>query len=65
MGIDDLVAKAKGALSGHEEQAKDALDKAADALKARTDDGTDAKVDQVVDKAKDLLDEQKGDRTTP
>ena len=59
MGIDDLVNKAKGALAGREEQAKDALDKAADAVKARTDTGTDAQVDKVVDAAKDFLDKQK------
>lgn len=59
MGIDDLVNKAKGALAGREEQAKDALDKAADAVKARTNDGTDAQVDKVVDAAKDYLDRQK------
>ncbi|QHT57374.1 antitoxin [Cellulomonas sp. H30R-01] len=59
MGIDDLVSKAKGALQGHEEQAKDALDRAAGVVKSRTDDGTDAKVDEVVEKAKDFLDEQK------
>ncbi|AEE47806.1 antitoxin [Cellulomonas fimi] len=62
MGIDDLVSKAKGALEGREDQAKDALDKAADALKTRTDAGTDAKVDQVVAKAKDFLDDQKRTR---
>lgn len=62
MGIDDLVSKAKGALEGREDQAKDALDKAADALKTRTDAGTDAKVDQVVEKAKDFLDDQKRSR---
>lgn len=59
MGIDDLVGKARGALDGHEDKAADALDKAADAVKARTDDATDAKVDQVVDKAKDFLEEEK------
>ena len=59
MGLDDLVNKAKGALAGREEQAKDALDKAADAVKSRTDDGTDAKIDEVVDKAKDYLDQKK------
>ncbi|MBO0898977.1 antitoxin [Cellulomonas sp. zg-ZUI222] len=59
MGIDDLVNKARGAVSGREEQAKQALDKAADALKSRTGDGTDAKVDKVVDAAKDQLDKQK------
>jgi len=60
MGLDDLVNKAKNALEGHEEQAKDAIDKAAEAVKARTDDGTDAKVDEVAAKAKEYLDEQKG-----
>ena len=59
MGLDDLVGKAKGALGGREEQAKDALDKAADAVKARTDAGTDAQIDKVVDAAKDYLDQQK------
>ncbi|HWJ85824.1 MAG TPA: antitoxin [Cellulomonas sp.] len=60
MGLDDLVGKAKDALGGHEDQAKDALDKAGEAVKAKTGDGTDAKVDEVVDKAKDYLDQQKG-----
>ncbi len=55
MGIDDYVNKAKDALKGHEDQAADALDKAADALKSRTSDGTDEKVDQVVEKAKQFL----------
>ncbi|MBF0688462.1 MAG: antitoxin [Cellulomonas sp.] len=59
MGLDDLVKKATGALDGREEQAKDALDKAAGAVKARTDTGTDATVDKVVDAAKDYLDKQK------
>lgn len=59
MGLDDLVSKAKGALEGHEEQAKDALDKAADAVKSRTDDAGDAKVDEVTAKAKEFLDQQK------
>lgn len=59
MGLDDLVNKAKGALDGREEQAKDALDKAAEAVKARTDTGTDATIDKVVDAAKDYLDQQK------
>lgn len=59
MGLDDLVNKAKGALGGREEQAKDALDKAAAAAKARTGTGTDATIDKVVDAAKDYLDQQK------
>ena len=59
MGIDDLVNKAKAAVSGREEQAKDALDKAADAVKSRTSDSQDAQIDSVVEKAKTYLDEQK------
>ncbi len=59
MGLDDLVSKAKGALEGHEEQAKAALDKAAAVVKSRTDDNADKTVDDVVDKAKEFLDEQK------
>lgn len=59
MGIDDLVNKAKAAVSGREEQAKDALDKAAEAVKSRTSDSQDAQIDSVVEKAKTYLDEQK------
>ncbi|WP_456824125.1 antitoxin [Cellulomonas sp. P5_E12] len=59
MGIEDLVNQAKNAVDGHEDQAKDALDKAAEAIKARTSDGQDGVVDSVVDKAKDYLDDQK------
>ncbi|HEY0187897.1 MAG TPA: Rv0909 family putative TA system antitoxin [Cellulomonas sp.] len=58
MGIGDYVDKAKQALAGNEDKAADALDKAADAIKARTSDSTDAKVDQVVDKAKDFLEKK-------
>ncbi len=60
MGIGDYVDKAKDAFKGHEDQAADALDKAAHALKSRTSDGTDEKVDQVVEKAKQFLADQKG-----
>lgn len=59
MGIEDLVSKAKAAVSGHEEQAKDALDKAGEAVKSRTNDSQDSQVDSVVEKAKAYLDEQK------
>ncbi|MBO3085279.1 antitoxin [Cellulomonas fengjieae] len=58
MGIDDLVKQAKAAVSGREEQAKDALDKAAEAVKSRTGDRQDAQIDSVVEKAKTYLDEQ-------
>jgi hypothetical protein len=59
MGIDDLVGKARDALEGHEDQAADALDKAAAAIKSRTDGPADDAVDQVVDKAKDFLEAEK------
>jgi len=59
VGLDDLVNKAKGALGGHEEQAKDALDKAGEAVKAKTSDSQDGQVDDVIGKAKDYLDGQK------
>ena len=59
MGIENLVNQAKAAVSGREEQAKDAIDKAAEAVKSRTSDGHDAKIDSVVEKAKTYLDEQK------
>ena len=59
MGIEDLVNQAKAAVDGHEEQAKDVLDKAAEAVKAKTSDSQDGIVDSFVDKAKGFLDEQK------
>jgi hypothetical protein len=59
MGIEDLAGQAKSMLGGHEDQAKDALDKAGEAVKAKTDDGQDGIVDSVVDKAKSFLDDQK------
>ena len=59
MSIGDFVEKARGALDGNEDKAQDALDKAADALKTRTDAGTDARIDQVVEKAKDVLEDEK------
>ncbi|WP_182112654.1 MULTISPECIES: antitoxin [unclassified Actinotalea] len=59
MGLEDIVGKARRALDGNEDKAQQALDSAARALKARTDTPTDAKIDQVVDKAKDVLEQQK------
>ncbi|MEV7974263.1 antitoxin [Cellulomonas sp. NPDC089187] len=58
MGIGDYVDKAKQALAGHEGKVTDALDKAADAVKSRTSDDTDRKIDSAVDKAKDFLAKQ-------
>lgn len=59
MGLGDIVGKARKALDGNEDKAQDALDTAARALKARTDTPTDAKIDQVVEKAKDVLEQEK------
>lgn len=59
MDIGDMVGKARKALDGHEDQAQDALDKAAEQLKARTDAPADARIDQVVEKAKDILEQEK------
>ncbi|MBX9245343.1 antitoxin [Actinotalea ferrariae] len=59
MGIGDMVGKARKALDGNEDKAQDALDKAAHALKSRTDTPTDARIDQVVAKAKDVLEQEK------
>ena len=56
MGLDDLVGKAKEQLSEHGEQAKDALEKARDAVKAKTDDTVDPVVDKVVDAAMGFVD---------
>ncbi|MFB9955298.1 antitoxin [Cellulomonas denverensis] len=58
MGIGDYVDKAKQALAGREDQVAGALDKAADAVKSRTGDSTDRKIDSAVDKAKDFLAKQ-------
>lgn len=58
MGLDDMVGKAKDMLSEHGEQITEGIDKAADFVKERTDDEGDAKVDEVAEKAKDLLDDQ-------
>ena len=59
MGIEDLVNRAKAAVDGHEDQAKAAIEKAAEAVKAKTSDSQDAQIDSVVEKAKNYLDEQK------
>ncbi|RYV50182.1 antitoxin [Pengzhenrongella frigida] len=59
MGIDDIIGKAKDALKGHEDQVSDALDKGAEAIKSRTGDSTDSRIDDATDKAKDFLRSQK------
>ena len=59
MSVGDFVEKARGALDGREDQAQDALEKARDAVKARTGEDIDDKVDLVIDKAREFLEEEK------
>lgn len=61
MGIGDFVDKAKKAVAGNEDKIAGAVDKVADAVKARTGDSTDRKIDQATDKARDFLEQQKRD----
>ncbi len=55
MGIDDMIDKAKEALSEHGDKLEDGVDKAAEFIKTKTDDEGDVKVDEIADKAKDLI----------
>ncbi|HEY3438764.1 MAG TPA: Rv0909 family putative TA system antitoxin [Actinotalea sp.] len=59
MDIGEFADKARGALHGHEDEAEAALEKARDAVKERTGDDLDDKVDLVVDKAKEFLEQEK------
>lgn len=59
MGIGDIIGKAKNALKGHEDQASSAIDKGADALKSRTGDSTDSRIDDIAKKAKKFLSDNK------
>ena len=61
MGIGDFVDKAKKAVAGNEDKIAGAIDKAADAMKARTGDSTDRKIDQATDKAREFLEKQRHD----
>ena len=59
MGINEMMGKAKDALKGHEDQAAGAIDKGAEAIKSRTGDSTDDRIDDAVAKAKDFLRDNK------
>lgn len=63
MGIGDFVDRAKKAVAGNEDKIAGAIDKAADAVKSRTSDATDRKVDQATAKARDYLEKQKREGT--
>ncbi|WP_454050442.1 antitoxin, partial [Cellulomonas sp. Marseille-Q8402] len=54
MGIGDFVDKAKRAVAGHEDTIAGAIDKAAGAVKGRTSESTDRRIDQATDKARDF-----------
>lgn len=58
-GIGGIGGTARTALDGNEDKAQDALDMAARALQGRTDTPTDERIDQVVEKAKDILEQEK------
>ena len=64
-----FMDKIKGLFKGREQQAKSGIDTAADAAQKVVPDQHDAKVDQVAEKAKDLVDDlakPEGDaNTTP
>jgi hypothetical protein len=52
-----LMDKIKGLLKGREHEAKTGIDKAADAAQKVVPDQHDAKVEQVAEKAKDVVDD--------
>jgi hypothetical protein len=51
-----LSGKAKKAVGGHKDQAKDTVDKAADIAQSKTGHKYDDKIETGADKAKDLID---------
>jgi uncharacterized protein YjbJ (UPF0337 family) len=61
MGIGDFVDKAKQAVAGNADTIAGAIDKAAGAVKGRTSDSTDRRIDQATDRARDVLAKQKRD----
>ena len=57
MGIGDMIGKAKDLVSGHEEEADAAIDKAADAADSATGGKATDQIDAGAEKAKDFLKE--------
>ena len=63
-----FMDKIKGLFKGREKQVNSGIDTAADAAKKATPDQHDAKVDQVAEKAKDVVDDltkPEGGASTP
>ena len=54
--LDDAKKKVTGLLHGHEDQAKQGIDKAADVAGSKLGDGHAEQIDSVADKAKDAVD---------
>lgn len=59
MDVGGFMDKAMDALGDHADQAEDLVDKAAEAIKDRTPDGLDDKVDMGAAAAKDFIEKQK------
>lgn len=59
MDIGGFMDKANEALGDNADQAEGLVDKAADAVKGRTPDSLDDKVDMGADAAKDYIEKQK------
>lgn len=59
MGLGDMLDKGKDLLGGHTDEAKDAVDKAADAADSATGGKATDQIDLGADKAKDFIDDQK------
>lgn len=58
--LDDAKNKVSDLLGGHEEQVKDGVDKAADAIEKQVGHGD--VIDKVAEKAKDLIDDLGGSK---
>ena len=58
MGMDDFLDKAKAEAEQHPAQTKEALEKAGDFIKSKTDDSGDQKVDEAVSQAEGYVDKQ-------
>ena len=64
MGIGDFVDRAKKAVAGNEDTIAGAIDKAAGAVKGRTSESTDRRIDRASAKAREYLEKQKRDTGT-
>lgn len=63
--LDKAKDKIEGLIHGHEDQADEAIDKAADVVDDKTGGDHTAQIDAVADKAHDAVDALDGDDTPP